>query len=126
MELIIGGIYQGKTEYAKNKYGLKKDDIFNCSDKNEIDFSKRCIAGTEDFVLSCIRDGKDSLSFFKEHETEWQDSVIIMRDIFCGVVPVDPEMRLWRDECGRLLTYLSKNADTVIRMFCGIPHTIKQ
>ena len=126
MDLITGGIYQGKLEYAKKYYGLKEDDIFICKDKEGIDFSKRCIAGTEDFVLSCIRTGRDSLACFKEHEDEWQDAVIIMRDIFCGVVPIDPEMRLWRDECGRLLTYLSGNAKTVTRLFCGIAQTIKE
>ena len=44
MDLIIGGAYQGKTEFAKEKYGLSDKDICVCQKDGYIDFNKK---GTE-------------------------------------------------------------------------------
>ena len=46
MILIIGGAYQGKLDYAKEKFGLKDEDIFDCAKANDgSDFSwaRRCV-----------------------------------------------------------------------------------
>ena len=125
MDLIIGGIYQGKLDFAKEKYALCDDAIFDCAGKSEIEFSKKCINNCGEFALCAVREGKNSIEYFKEHRAEWQGSVIIFRDIFCGVVPIEKEERLWREEAGRLLSYLSDNAESVTRLFCGIPERIK-
>ena len=53
------------------------------------------------------------------------DSVVICEDIFCGVVPVDPEMRAWREATGRMMNELCRHADRVVRLFCGIPQVLK-
>ena len=37
MILIIGGAYQGKLEYVKERFAIKEEDIFSCQ-KSEIDF----------------------------------------------------------------------------------------
>ncbi len=125
MDLITGGIYQGKLDHAKTKYDLGDDMIFDCTGKTEIDFSKKCINNAEEFVLQCIRNGRSAQDYFEDNKTLWKDSVIIFRDIFCGVVPVEKEMRIWRDESGKLLRYLSENADSVTRLFCGVPQKLK-
>ena len=46
MKLIIGGAFQGKTQFAKTRFGLSEADIFLC-DGTDIDFSRRCIAHLE-------------------------------------------------------------------------------
>ncbi len=125
MELITGGIYQGKLDYAKSEYSISDGMIFDCTGNTEIDFTRKCINNTEEFVLECVRNGRDAQTYFESNKELWKDSVIIFRDIFCGVVPVEREMRLWRDESGRLLRYLSENADSVTRLFCGVPQKIK-
>ena len=125
MDLITGGIYQGKLDYAKSEYALSDDMIFDCTGKAEIDFSRKCINNAEEFVLQCVRDGRSARDYFEDNKELWENSVIIFRDIFCGVVPVEKEMRLWRDESGRLLRYLSGNADSVTRLFCGVPQKLK-
>ena len=48
------------------------------------------------------------------------DKVIICMDIFCGVVPIDATMRLWRHTTGLVCQYLAQNADSVSRIFCGL------
>ena len=119
MDLIIGGAFQGKLEYARKKYNLKADDLCDCTIEKEPDLSKRCINHFERYILWCIRNDNDpQLSFRK-------DQIIILSDIFCGVVPIEKEARAWREACGRAGTALASSADTVTRLFCGIPKRIK-
>ncbi len=126
MELVIGGVYQGKLKYAKEKYGLSEADIFTCRETEPPVFGAKCIDKTEEFVLWCIRNGADPVEIFEKNREKWQGGVILCADIFCGVVPLEAEMRKWREETGRLCAYLSAQADCVTRLFCGIPQRIKE
>ncbi|MBR0231146.1 MAG: bifunctional adenosylcobinamide kinase/adenosylcobinamide-phosphate guanylyltransferase [Clostridia bacterium] len=125
MELIIGGAYQGKTGYAIKKYSLRETDIFTCAEAPEIDFSARCVDNAERFALWCARNGADAAAFFEAHGEEWENSVIICEDISSGVVPLGADMRAWREQNGKLCAFLSARAQTVTRMFCGLPQRLK-
>ncbi len=92
MDLIIGGAYQGKLDYAKEKYGLTDSDIFECSDKRDIEF-KACVHHLERFTLYCVKNNLNAVDIFALWEKKWKDCVLICEDISCGVVPIDPEMR---------------------------------
>ena len=120
MILIIGGAYQGKLEFAKTAFGIADADVFTCTG-GEIDFTKRCIDHIEAFVYS----NPDALESFKSHRAQWQDSILILQDIFCGVVPMGAENRAWRQNTGRLAQYLSKEAAQVSRIFCGLEQRLK-
>lgn len=120
MILIIGGAYQGKLEYAMNTFHLTEGDIFTCRD-GEIDFSRRCIDRIQEFT----RTNPDPIRFFSEHRAAWTDSILICQDIFCGVVPMGAENRVWRQNTGRLCQYLAGQADQVIRIFCGLEQRLK-
>lgn len=124
MKLIIGGAYQGKRAFAKAAFSLTEGDIFTCNGEG-IDFSYPCIDKMEEFTFAWVKAGKDPVAFFQEHKKEWKDTVLICQDIFCGVVPVDDTLRQWRQETGRLCQYLTKNADSVIRIFCGLEQRLK-
>ena len=124
MKLIIGGAHQGKLEHAKNKYNIREDEVFVCTGA-EIDFSKTCIYGIEEFVYACIQQGVDAGSYIRKHESEWADSVLICQDIFCGVVPLGADMREWRQVTGQLCKYLAGKAETVSRIFCGLEQELK-
>ena len=120
MVLIIGGAYQGKLTYAKAVYDLSDEEVFTCTDDG-IDFSKRCIYHIEDFVWS----NPNALEYFQSHREDWKDSILICQDIFCGVVPMDPNNRVWRQTTGRLCQYLSREAQQVSRIFCGLEQRLK-
>lgn len=124
MVLIIGGAYQGKRDYAKNAFHLTEVDIFTCNG-TEIDFSHRCIDRLEEFVLACVREGIDPEEYLREHEALWKDSVFLCRDIFCGVVPMDPVIRKWRHTTGLVCQYLAGQASQVSRIFCGLEQRLK-
>ncbi len=124
MKLIIGGAYQGKLEFAKTAFGIEDAQVFTCKD-SEIDFTKPCIRHIEEFSLACIRAGVDPIAYFKDHKEEWKDSILICRDLFCGVVPLQAELRAWRQDTGRLCQYLAREAESVSRIFCGLEQKLK-
>lgn len=119
MYLIIGGAYQGKLDYAKEKHGIRADDIFYCDDSQMLDTRKRCIHGYEKYLRACSREKKAPVTEFPP------DTVVICRDIFCGIVPSNEADRAWRELTGRTISELAKRADTVTRIFCGIPTILK-
>ena len=120
MILIIGGAYQGKLDFAKENFGIADSDIYICGE-SEIDFSKRCIYKIEEFTAK----NDEPIGYFQTHREDWQDSILILQDIFCGVVPMGAENRAWRQRTGRLAQYLSKEATQVSRIFCGLEQRLK-
>lgn len=124
MELLLGGAYQGKRDYARTRLGAQR--VFTCTeDSCAIDFSADCIDALEEFCLACVREGKDPVEVFAQARERWENSVLICRDIFCGVVPLGAQMRQWRLDTGRLCAYLSSQATHVTRLFCGLPQVLK-
>ena len=120
MILIIGGAHQGKLEFAKETFCLTEEDIYTCT-PGEIDFSKRCIYGVEEFAWG----HPDPIAYFREHREQWENAILILRDVFCGVVPMEAETRSWRQDTGRLAQYLSREASQVSRIFCGLEQRLK-
>ena len=120
MVLIIGGAYQGKLDFAKEAFGVTDGDVHTCG-TGEIDFSKRCIDKIEAFTYG----HPDPIGYFQAHREQWQGSILICQDIFCGVVPMGAENRTWRQNTGRLCQYLSKEAAQVSRIFCGLEQRLK-
>ena len=124
MDLIIGGAYQGKLDYARTAFALRENEIFTCSG-TKVDFSKRCLNALEEFTWACAEAGTDPVEDFRANWEKWKDSILICRDLFCGVVPMDPRERQWRQDTGRLCQYLAGEAEQVSRIFCGLEQRLK-
>lgn len=122
MKLIIGGAYQGKTDYAKETFALTDGDITVCETQT-LDCTARCLCHLERFALACVRAGKEPAQVLAD--CDLTDKILICDDISCGVVPIDPETREWREAVGRMNAALAAQADTVTRIFCGLPLTLK-
>ncbi len=118
MILIIGGAYQGKLDFARKTLGVS--DVYTCTGA-EINFSHKCIYKIQEFAAF----HPDPAGYFEAHRDEWRDSVLILEDIFSGVVPMGAENRAWRQRTGRLAQYLSREADRVSRIFCGLEQRLK-
>ncbi|MGN0709145.1 MAG: bifunctional adenosylcobinamide kinase/adenosylcobinamide-phosphate guanylyltransferase [Anaerovoracaceae bacterium] len=126
MVLVTGGAYQGKTDYVKKEYGVSDSDIFVCSpDSAEIDTDKKVIAELDKYVLALVKAGKDPEEEAPRVAEMLKDKIVTVTDISQGVVPVDTVERAWREGNGRFTVYLAKQADTVVRVFCGIPEKLK-
>ena len=124
MILVFGGAYNGKKDFIKEKFNINEEDIFYCSD-GEIDFSKKVICGLHKFTYNNTLKNKSSLEYIKENINLFKDKIIITDEISSGIVPLKKEERMWREETGRCLQYLSKESSCIYRIFCGIPTIIK-
>jgi len=126
MILIFGGAYQGKLVYTLEHYGLTENDVFHCSDENAtMPENKMIINGIDRWVLALIRAGRSVQDEVCKLIENMHNAIIICNDISCGVVPVDEELRMWREAVVVALTALASASKEVIRLFCGIPTKIK-
>ena len=113
-ELVIGGAYQGKTAYVREKYGLAEGEIQVCSEEKEPDFRALFISHLERYVLFCLKKGiKPELRFA-------EGAVLLSDDISCGIVPMDPLFRRWREETGLFLREVAGRSHMVTRVSCGL------
>ena len=125
MILIYGGAYNGKLQYVKDNYDIKEEHIFYCKDNSNIDFNKKVIYGLHKFTYENSNNEKVSIDYLKENINKLQDKIIICDEINSGIVPINKNERIWREDTGRALQYLSKNANKVVRVFFGIPTVLK-
>ena len=127
MILIFGGAYQGKLAYAKKNFDIKT--VCDCSDGAVPDFAADAIYGIEGFVKRQSPGSDQSplevADWFSERREAWQDKVLIMTDVSQGIVPMDPELRAFREMNGRLMLRLAAEASEVHRVFCGIGKRVK-
>ena len=75
--------------------------------------------------LRHVREGKESREVLAEHLNDLKDKILIVNDISQGIVPMERELRDWREMTGRAMLYISKEADEVYRVFCGLGSKIK-
>ena len=116
MILLIGGAGQGKLAYALDKTGLGEADVA----WDPVSARTRPIfAGLADWVRAHPGEGLGDLLEANP------DVVILCDEVGCGVVPVDPSERAWREEVGRLCCALARKAGRVERIFCGLSMVLK-
>ena len=110
MELITGGIYQGKKEYALN--------VLKVPEKNIID-------NFNETVKELLSDGKDPDFYIDDILKNHPDAVIIVDEVGCGIIPLDKTERNYRVVLGRLTCTLSENAEHVYRVTAGLGIKLK-
>ena len=120
--LIVGGACQGKREYAQKAFGLNEREILPWNEERE---AASCIADLHLRVRACLEKGLTQQEVLEKLLPFCRGKIVLCDDIFCGVVPLDALERQWREVTGRLLCLLAQEADTVIRMQCGLPQAIK-
>lgn len=107
MIFITGPLYSGKKTFAKKLLG--------CGDA---ELQKRCACDVHE--LAAEREDIEALA----DELARYDAVTAA-EVGGGVVPLDPGERAARERAGRLACLLAARAEAVVRVFCGIPKTIK-
>lgn len=124
MILVFGGAYNGKLSYVKEKYNITEDEIFFCNG-SEIDYSKKVICGLHKFTYELGKESKNPLYNLKENIELLEDKIIICDEISSGIVPLEKSHRVWREDTGRALQYLTKKSKKVVRIFCGLETVLK-
>ena len=112
MILIIGGAGQGKLDYVLQKTGYTPDQVAHTP---------------EEAKTKPIFDDLEQWPHLDEEEllTANPNLILICDEVGCGVVPIDPDQRAWREDVGRLCCRLAKRAERVERIFCGLPMVLK-
>ena len=140
MELYIGGFAQGKLEYVKRRYNENQKTekllvkVIDCADPHY----KKMLLETECDVLILnhlhlwVRDLLDEgmeeekmqttiLSWIKSNP----DAIVICDELGNGIVPIKKQERIWREQTGRLMIELAKQAERVERILCGLGQRLK-
>ena len=122
--IIIGGAFQGKTQYATKTYpGLELTDGFNCP----LDEIGNCVAINKfhSFTRRWLLEGRTKEALLTMLENNRNLQLLISDEIGYGLVPIDDFEREYREFHGRVMTELAEKADCVERVVCGIPQRIK-
>ncbi|MBR4749410.1 MAG: bifunctional adenosylcobinamide kinase/adenosylcobinamide-phosphate guanylyltransferase [Abditibacteriota bacterium] len=120
MELIIGGRSQGKLQFALTLHGLTPDSAAD----GELT-PKPVIYNLQSWVRQALAEKRDPEAELLAFADRHPDTVFVCDQLGCGVVPAEPENRLWRDVTGRLCCLLAARADRVYRVTAGIGQRIK-
>ena len=117
MILVIGGMGQGKlAAVLRNTEYTEKDVICTPGE------GKPVLNNLQEAVRSALVEGKTQEQILAELAGH---AVIISDEVGCGVVPVDRFEREWRETVGRICCLLAKDAEQVVRLFCGVPMVLK-
>lgn len=117
MILVIGGMGQGKLAAVLRNTEYTEKDV-TCTPG----VGKPVLNDLQEAVRSALAEGKTQEQILAELAGH---AVIISDEVGCGVVPVDRFEREWRETVGRICCLLAKDAEQVVRVFCGVPMVLK-
>ncbi|MER1999771.1 MAG: bifunctional adenosylcobinamide kinase/adenosylcobinamide-phosphate guanylyltransferase [Lysinibacillus sp.] len=127
MHIVFGGVFNGKTDYVKRIY---KPDVFVTElAANETMGNTIAITNFQLLVKPFLQldevEASDKVFEQIARLNEQNEVICICDDVSRGVVPMDTNERKMRDVLGRLYQQLFENAQTVTRIWYGIPERIK-
>ena len=114
MVLIVGGMAQGKLDFARRELGVA---AWSEGALGEAD----CVHGLQQAIRE-TPDWREALARWREAHP---DGVIICDEVGCGVTPLDRADREWRERVGRTCCWLAERAEAVYRVRCGLGARIK-
>ncbi len=125
MELIVGGAYQGKEEYARNLFpDISWIDGDSCSEEEILHCQG--IWNFQRYLERKMEQGKPVEGLGKLLYEKNPDMIIVTDEIGCGIVPLDPFQRAFREQAGRVCTELAERSLRVHRVICGVGMVIKR
>lgn len=113
MILVIGATASGKRAYVEG-LGYTSAQI-----SEAVLDGKPVLDKLQDMVM---QDPENALNLLPQL---LQKEVVICDEVGSGVIPVDARERAMREQSGRLCILLAKEAQSVVRLVCGIAQQIK-
>ena len=114
MIYIFGPYAAGKREYVRETFGYTEADFSTKAEDN-----CRVLYDAQQ-LASKVGNRPEELE-----EQLCRKEVVIATEIGCGVVPIDAAERGAREAAGRLSILLAKRAQKVIRVWCGLPESLR-
>lgn len=134
MKLIIGGRSQGKLNYVLRKTEEKRCRVLDGvlpehteSGTAESDTSDTIVVinHLHELIRTLMQQGENPQERIMDFIIRYPDCILISDEIGNGIVPMDAFEREYREQTGRILIELAKEAEEVIRVLCGIGQKIK-
>jgi adenosylcobinamide kinase/adenosylcobinamide-phosphate guanylyltransferase len=128
MILIIGGAWQGKLDFAMElaeDKGIKKQVAEGKTDSFDAAANYPIIHDFHEYIKRILKDGTSVEDFISTLARDNPEVIIITNELGCGIVPMDFEDRMWREEAGRASVRIAKISKEVYRLVCGIATRIK-
>lgn len=124
MEMIIGGAFQGKGDFAKNihpeiawQQGGSLDESGLLAAEGVLDF--------QEYIRAELKNGHDVSGLAEKLIRENPGVILVSQEVGYGVVPMDAFERAYRETVGRVCTKLAAYSKKVTRVVCGIGTVIK-
>lgn len=124
MEMIIGGAYQGKTDYAKEQYPDLNWVSGELASESEL-MKAQGVLDFQEYIRRELKEGRDVSDLAERIIAGDPKLVIVSQEVGYGVVPVDAFDRKYREAVGRVCTKLAAYSSKVTRVVCGIGTVIK-
>ena len=125
MILITGGAYQGKSAFAKKLAAQNRSDEEHSLPDEENQQKVRIVEDIHKIIAEALREGRDPYAEIETRVHSVPDAIVTVQELGCGIVPIDPFDREWREVTGRISCRLANEASAVYRMVCGIPQRLK-
>jgi adenosylcobinamide kinase/adenosylcobinamide-phosphate guanylyltransferase len=106
MIFVTGPLFAGKRAYICRALGL-----------DEAALQRRAVWDVQDLARP---ENVETLA-----EELARREIVIATEVGGGVVPAEPAARARREAAGRLACLLAERADTVVRVWCGLPELLK-
>ena len=138
MFLIVGGRFQGKTEFARRLAEKQKKmeslQVLDCREIPEgqpVELSlgqmaqADVVACYEVFVKKLLEEQRNAAALTEDLVCGNPEVIVTMTELGCGIVPMDAGDVAWREASGRIGCALAAGAEEVWRMVCGLPQKLK-
>lgn len=126
MILVTGGAFQGKRSFAIKEFDLHDDRIADgATCRAEEVYAAAAVDRFHLLIRRLMESGEDAASFAASLPDACPDLIVITDEVGCGVVPVDPFEREYRDAAGRASRIIAEASEDVYRVYCGIAKKIK-
>jgi adenosyl cobinamide kinase/adenosyl cobinamide phosphate guanylyltransferase len=124
--LITGGAYQGKLTFAKKVCHLEAPTIMNgSSDLSSVEGKIDIINGIHLYIHKLLVKGQDPWEKVRAYVEKNPNTIVIVDELGCGIVPMEASDREWREITGRICCWLANESSAVYRVICGVGTKIK-
>ena len=124
MEMIIGGAYQGKADYAKAQFP-DVDWKFGGEITEEELLKAAGVLGFQECIRKALKTGEDLTGLAEKLAQQDPDVILVSEEVGYGIVPADAFERQYREAVGRVCTALAAKSRRVTRVVCGIGTVLK-
>lgn len=136
MKLITGGAFQGKRNYAMERYHVwdgwvdgadcQAADLAVCRGVDHFHEYLGRLLQQEGEALDAVRIEERARALADRLLQENPELIVVTDELGYGIVPVGHFEREYRELAGRVCTFLAAEAEEVIRVVCGMGMVLKK